>query len=311
MLQTPNLLPDYLIFPSEQEVPGGGGQGTTADDDDFTGRRWRWQIHISMQGRGMEADDISKIVYMGPREAKRIGIVLDAEPRAMMVNTLFAKNIPGELTMPINDIVKSKDVTKEFQGEEKLASIPPFTDPSEIIVDNEDPGFISSKLSTVSPLKKLLGIKNKTGKSYMQISMWDRPEYWQPIVLTSYYGKYIRSSVYTRGGTGDKTITWKGIIKQPGYYDVYTYVGKTGDRMMVMVRGGWTRSRIRTNNQQREESQFKDMHFKIYHDEGIEDITLDYENAEAGWNTLGRYYLTPDTVKVVLTNQSAGRVRNW
>ena len=51
-----------------------------------------------MQGRGMEAADISKIVFMGPNEAKKIGIVLDAEPRAMMINTLFAKNIPGKLT---------------------------------------------------------------------------------------------------------------------------------------------------------------------------------------------------------------------
>ena len=43
----------------------------------------------------MEASDISKIVVLGPAEAKKIRIILDAQPRAMMVNTLFAKNIPG------------------------------------------------------------------------------------------------------------------------------------------------------------------------------------------------------------------------
>lgn len=59
---------------------------------------------------------------------------------------------------------------------------------------------------------------------------------------------------------------------------------------------------------QQGESPYKDMHYKIYHDEGVEEITLDYENAEGGWNSLGRYYLSPDTAKVVLTNQSAGRV---
>ena len=68
----------------------------------------------------MEASDISKIVFMGPSEAKKIGIVLDAQPRAMMINTLFAKNIPGEINMPVNDIIKSKSNTKEFSGEEKL-----------------------------------------------------------------------------------------------------------------------------------------------------------------------------------------------
>ncbi len=56
------------------------------------------------------------------------------------------------------------------------------------------------------------------------------------------------------------------------------------------------------------DSPYKDMHYKIFHDEGVEEITLDYENAEGGWNMLGRYYLSPDTAKVVLTNQSEGRV---
>jgi hypothetical protein len=277
---------------------GGGGQMITT----FDGRGGN--ISISMQGRGMEASDISKIVLMGPREAKKIGIVLDVQPRAMMINTLFAKNIPGEINIPINDIIKSNNRAIEFTGEETLASMPPFTDPSEIIVDNEDAGFISSKQNTISPLKKLLGIRSTNGENYQQVSMMRAPEYWQPVVLTSYYGKYIRSSVYTRGGTGDKTVTWNAVIKEPGYYDVYTYVGKSTDRMMVRQGGGGPGGP--PDQQKSGDSPYKDMHFKIFHDEGIEEITLDYENAESGWNSLGRYYLSSDTAKVVLTNKSAG-----
>ena len=160
---------------------------------------------ISIQGRGMEAADIAKIVLMGPNESKKIGIVLDSPPRAMMINTLFAKNIPGEITIPVTEIIKTKGTIKEFSGEETLATLQQFSDQSEIIVDNEDPGFISSKLEAQSPLKKLLGIKNKDGSSYLQLSIMNVPEFWQPVVQSSYYGKYIRSSVYTRGGTGDKS----------------------------------------------------------------------------------------------------------
>ncbi|MEI8226320.1 MAG: hypothetical protein WCG82_10370, partial [Bacteroidota bacterium] len=252
---------------------GGGGGGR------FT---------ISMQGRGMEAADISKIILMGPRESKKIGIVLDAQPRAMMINTLFSKNIPDEINMPISDIVKAKSNTKEFSGEETLSSMPPFSDPSEIIVDNEDEGFITSKQNTVSPLKRLLGIANKEGKTYMQISQRNIPEYWQPVVLSSYYGKYILSAVYTRGGTGDKTVSWTTIIKEPGYYDIYTYIGKVADRMMVRTGGGpggqggqrgpggpgGQGAQAGPGGNQQAESQYKDMHYKIYHDEGIEEITL-------------------------------------
>ena len=50
------------------------------------------------------------------------------------------------------------------------------------------------------------------------------------------------------------------------------------------------------------------MHYKIYHDEGVDDITLDYQNADGGWNNLGRFYLSADTARVVLTNKSAGRI---
>jgi hypothetical protein len=278
---------------------GPGGQSRGGGGDQFSN---------SQQGRGMEPTDISRIIFMGPRESKKIGIVVDALPRAMMINTLFSKNIPGEINLPINEIIKSKNNTKEFSGEEKQESIPPFSDPSEIIVDNEDPGFISSKQNTVSPLKKLLGIQKKEGKTYTHISRWDFPEYWQPVVQSLYYGKYIRSSVYTRGGTGDKTITWKAIIKEPGYYDIYCYIGKTVDRMRIRMGGQGGQGGSESTGDQQEDSPYKDMHYKIYHDEGVEDITLDYENAEGGWNNLGRYYLSPDTAKVVLTNKSKGGI---
>jgi hypothetical protein len=284
--------------------PGGRGPQQMTVFQQGGGGRGGPGVTISMQGRGMDASDISKIVFMGPRESKRIGIVLDAQPRAMLINTLFAKNIPGEIDLPVNEIIKTRSNTKEFSGEEPLSKMPDNTDPSEIIVDNEDPGFISSKQNTVSPLKKLLGIVNKQGESYEQVRMTRAPEYWQPVVQSSFYGKYIRSAVYTRGGTGDKTVTWSAIIDKAGYFDVYTYVGKTADRIMIRQGGGGQAGPM--DDSKSGNSPYKDMHFKIFHDEGVEEITLDYDKADGGWNNLGRYYLSSDTAKVILTNQSAG-----
>jgi len=265
------------------------------------------KFSMDIRGRGMDADDITKIVFIGPNEAKKIGLVLDAEPRTMMINTLFSKNIPGDIILPVNEIIKAKGDTKEFTGEETLASIPPYSDPSEIIVDNEDPGFISSRQNTYSPLKKLLGISNEKGKTYMKISMWNTPEYWQSVVLTTYWGKYIRSAVYTRSGTGDKKITWTTIIKEPGYYDIYSYIGKSVDRMTVKNSSG-TGASGGSNEEKEKDDTYKDMHYQIYTDQGVDDVTLDYENAEGGWNNLGRFWLRADTSKVVLTNKSAGRI---
>jgi hypothetical protein len=296
---------------------GGGGGGGMMTQTFQGGPGGGGNFNISFQGRGMEAADISKIVFLGAGEAKKVGIVLDAQPRAMMINTLFSRNIPGEINMPISEITKSKERVKEFAGEETLGSIPRFIDPSEIIVDNEDSGFIKSRQSSVSPLKRLLHIKNNNGETYQTINLMYAPEHWQPVVESNYYGKYILSSVYTRGGTGDKKVTWNAIIKEPGYYDIYCYVGKGVDVTSVKgVRqggpgggggsGGTGAGQI--DNAQRSESSFKDMHYKIFNDEGVEELTLDYPNADGGWNLLGRYYLSPDTAKVVLTNKSEGRI---
>jgi hypothetical protein len=262
---------------------------------------------ISTQGRGMDASDITRIVLLGPNEAKRIGIILDAEPRDMMINTLYAKNIPGEINLQFNEIVISNRNVKEFSGEELLSGLPVFTEQSDIIVDNEDPGFVSNGQNTISPLKKLLGIQNKSRDNYMQISEWITPEHWQPVVLTTYYGKYIRSAVYTRAGMGDKSVTWYAIIKDPGYYEVYTYIGKTTSRMRVKSENDRA-DENNTDDNQKGDNNYKDMHYKVYHDEGVDDITLDYQNADGGWNSLGRFYISTDTAKVVLTNKSSGKI---
>jgi hypothetical protein len=135
--------------------------------------------------------------------------------------------------------------------------------------------------------------------------MYDIPEYWQPVVQSSYYGKYVRSSVYTRAGTGDRSVTWKAIISKPGYYDIYTYIGKTSDRFTLKTDAPG--AGVQKEEPEGEEN-YKDLHFKIYDDQGVEEIAIDYSNAEPGWNKLGTYYLSSDTAKVVLTNLSSGRM---
>ncbi|MGQ9619541.1 MAG: golvesin C-terminal-like domain-containing protein [Bacteroidales bacterium] len=296
--------------------PGAGGVG---------GR----MMQIAMQGRGMESADISKIIYLGPGEAKKIGIVLETQPRAMQINTLISKNIPGEISFTIEELTKASGKEKPFDGDELLSEMPSFAEPHEIIVDNEDKGFYRSSASDMNPLKKLLNVKKNNQIAYQSLNLFLAPEYWQPVIQNTGYGKYVRSSVYTRAGTGDRYISWKGIIKQPGYYDIYTFIGKAGERIMVRgqrgpagsppgrpasapaggpaggppPRGGETEERGR-----RAENPYKDFHFKVYHDDGVDEIVVDYESADPGWNKLGTYYLSPDTVKVELTNKSEGRV---
>jgi ABC-type transport system involved in multi-copper enzyme maturation permease subunit len=255
---------------------------------------------ISTQGRGMESSDISRIIVLEPGEARRISIILDGQPREMMINTLFAKNIPGEIVMPVDEIRKLRNVSPVSEGEVRLESLPQISEPGEIVVDNEDPGFSGAILNVQIPLKKILGVKKREGFGYDQVNMYWAPETWQPVVQSSYYGKYIRSAVYTRGASGERSVSWKTGIPSPGHYDVFTYIGKSGSNT-VFRRGG-------SESGDEGEKIFRDLHFKIHHDEGTDEITLDFENAEPGWNMLGRYYFSSDSALVELTNKTSGRM---
>ncbi len=280
----------------------GGGSRIDVIQQGSSGR----SITISQQGRGMEASDISRIIFLGPMESKKISIINDSQPRALLINALFAKNIPGEINLPIDVIAKTKSGTIELKDEETLASARNLNDPSEKIVDNEDPGFYFSKQNTDSPLKRLLGIHNNNGQTYEQISMFRAPEYWQPVVQSSFYGKYVRSSVYTRSGAGDKIITWWTIISKSGFYDIYTYIGKTSEGTATSRSGPPPPPPPPGSDSKGNSNPCKDFHYIIYHDQGKDEITLDYENAGDGWNNLGRYYLSSDTAKVEMTNKSIG-----
>jgi NADH:ubiquinone oxidoreductase subunit K len=263
---------------------------------------------VSGLARGMEVSDISKIVYLNPKEAKKITLVTDKLPRTMVVNTLFSKNLPGQINYPIDDIVKSKDKSGNLKDEEVNVPLPAYSEGNEMIVDNEDSGFVNLRKSDSSPLKRLLGVKKQQGEIYGTIRQWNSPDYWQPIILSSYYGMYVRSAVYTRSGTGDKTVTWKGIIKKPGYYDIYVYIGKVSDRVTVKGAAKPAQEISSPGAPMASENNdpYKDLHYKVYHDDGVEDVTVDWKTAEPEWNKIGTFYLSPDTVKVTLSNQSQG-----
>lgn len=256
----------------------------------------RGSMIMGMGGRGMQTNDVERIVKLDARQAKRISIILDAQPRGMFVNTLFSINNPGELQFPLMDLDKEKttDITESVEVLDKLPSL--YED-NEIIVDNEDPGFNIYQETSSGRLKEWLNIRGNDGNDYREMIMWWAPEYWQKTVNSNYYGRYIKSAVYTRAGSGERHISWSTVIEEPGYYDVYTYIGKGGGQRMIERVGG-------------SRNAMQDLHYSVEHDDGKEEVTVDWINAENGWNHLGSYYLSPDTARVIMTNESEGRTVN-
>jgi hypothetical protein len=276
--------------------PGGGGRGGGGGNISISiGPGGRGNITAGgAGGRGMQTFDIDRIVWLGPGEAKRVSIIKDGEPRGITINTLFSMNNPGEITLPFEGVEKTRNVVA-FEGEELLSAIPSLYESNEIVVDNEDEGFTVYEATSSSRLKKWLNISRENRNNYSEMFSWWAPEYWQKTVQGGFYGKYVKSASYTRSGTGERYVTWNALIPQPGYYDVYTYIGKIGGNRM----GGFGRGR--------DDNSSSEYHYLIHHDDGEEEVTLDYTAAENGWNHLGSYYLSPDSAKVSLTNLSEGR----
>ena len=50
------------------------------------------------------------------------------------------------------------------------------------------------------------------------------------------------------------------------------------------------------------------MNFTIYHDDGVDEATLEVSGSGDEWSYLGTFYLSQGTAKIELTDKSKGRV---
>ena len=128
--------------------------------------------------------------------------------------------------------------------------------------------------------------QNHIGSKYTSI-WWNAPKEWKAVLRSEFYGNYVHSSHYTRGGTGERTARWQANLPEAGSYDVYYYINK--------VNIGWNRNNKST-----------DYNLSVYHESGVDKITQSTENVDVGWNYLGTWQFASDTAKVELSNKSSG-----
>ena len=230
---------------------------------------------------------INKLVYLEAHQSKNLSYLLDVDPRMIILNTMTSKNIPQTMMQFFRDIeedTKAVPVSGETVSETSVQ----MTLPNEIIVDNEDPDFTVTKNENESLLEKWI-LKDQVNTSkYAGINYWRPPTNWTAITNSDFYGEYVRSAFYIKGGTGDLKAQWHVPIKKPGYYDVYFHFYKSR---------GFGRGRDRGEEK-------GEYHFTIHDDDGAEESALQSQNAETGWNHLGSYSFSSDTALIELSNKS-------
>jgi hypothetical protein len=232
---------------------------------------------------------INKLVHLNPNETKELSYLLAEAPRMVMVNTMTSKNIPQTMMNFFREIEEDPKA-KPFEGERISETPVQNALPSEIIVDNEDPGFEVTRIENRSLLEKLILKDEVKTSKYAGMNWWRPPLNWTLTTNSDFYGEYIRSAYYIKGGEGNLKAKWHIPIKKAGYYDVYYHIYK---------------SRMSRRNRNEAKGEYN---FIIHGDDGAEEAALAIQNAENGWNHLGSYYFSPDTALIELSNKTELRV---
>lgn len=235
---------------------------------------------------GMRNDEtIDNLIHLDPHQTKEVSYLLNGTPRMVFINTLTSQNIPQTIIEFFRDVEEDPKAMPN-EGERILDTPVQMRLPGEIIVDNEDPGFSFTKQEHISLLERLIVKEEQSTQKYQSLNWWRPPSNWTAITNDEFFGAYIHSAYYIKGGEGNQKASWKIPVTKAGYYEVYYHLYKT---------------RSFNRNRREEKGSY---HFTITGADGSEEATLEVQNAENGWNHLGTFYLSPEKATVELSNKS-------
>lgn len=215
-------------------------------------------------------------------------MVLDEAPRSVIFNTMLSENIPASYM----EFGLRAEEESNIKAEEYARTVDTPVDPSGengIVVDNIDDGFSTYDPSLDNPLRKFVeSRKNKDNDTrFTAEGFGPPPTTWSLIANSDYYGLIEHSAMVIRGGNGTKTATWQTLLPDEAYYELYVYLNEER----------------RFGPRRRGDSPNGQYTYRVHHADGVEEITIQVEDFEDGWNSLGSFYITSaDTAKVVLTN---------
>ncbi len=226
-----------------------------------------------------------KLLYLEPGQTKEASYLSVTEPTGINFNTLSSGNLPNQIEYNFELIGESSSKNAK-EGEEIIENPLVLVNEGEIIVDNESSEFEFSHYEEVSRLRKWLKPKEGEDFKYKGTRVWRPPLNWTATTSDEFFGEFIRSAFYIKGGDGSKEVKWKIPIDEPGRYDVYFHVYKDDSfRWDQDLKGSYQ--------------------FTIPHQNGTDRPTIELNNkSPAGWTALGDYTFSSDTITISLSNET-------
>lgn len=225
------------------------------------------------------------------RQAREIKIIMDDRPANITINTNISHNLP---TTHIFNFSKIDNVTSDTLAGSFTISPDVFKpNPDEIIIDNEDSGFQTIASNNRHKLKDIFQKQNQ--EKYKNFMPWWTPSKWTAIAADYCYGETIQSAVYKSKGSGLNSVVWSTEIPRDGYYEVAIWNPKTGGSFGMNFG-----PRNRRNREERNQT------YLLQYDQEKESITLNMEQEDSGWVSLGNFYLPAGKVSITLTDNVSG-----
>jgi len=245
--------------------------------------------------RGDNDQQNTRLIYIPASQKKEIGIVLDKMPTQMTISTFISQNLPSVIERQFGKM-EARKKEKPFEGEKVLNEQLVPASPGTIVVDNEDRGFEVRMAAAEGYLKKLLSPSNGNDGEFIGIWLWNLPKRWRATTYNDFYGTYRHSAYYIKSGDGGNRVSWKAELPESGRYDVYNYV--------TNIQSPW----MHGHGHGDDDALVKDLNFTIRHDDGVEEVKLDNDGVQAGWNLLNTYYFSKGPAVVELSDKSKGRI---
>jgi len=255
--------------------------------------------------------DYSKALLLPAVTTIDVGISVDLPPALMTIDTFVSRNIPSVFNVPF--------LGQQPQGKGKpfnAAMAKPFDSSDfvgseEYIVDNQDEGFQILGTAEQSwlgrTLKNLFGTSDEES-SYTGMNLYNPPAFWTLSADQEFYGQIVRSAYLKKAGEGDDKVAWNVDLEDSGDYDIFFYNGiPLGIQKEMQIRTATQslgKSNLSANVRGRWNRGPGKRYFLIYFRYGMEEVVIDLEDADSGWNFIGSFQLDAGLNKIEQTDKN-------
>ncbi|MCU0640309.1 MAG: hypothetical protein MUF59_10655, partial [Candidatus Krumholzibacteria bacterium] len=225
-------------------------------------------------------------VYLEAGESRTIEIPCKKCPSKLILHTMLSQNLPSRFAV---DVAHVDNLNTRVPRRDMSAREGAGIDPSIVIVDNEDPGFVVTEPEPAG-LWKLFSSGDGEEAGYTPFQRFRFPRKWMPVYHMMFFGDYMKTAHFCKAGKGERKVTWNASLERDGFYEISVYIADRASATMQEDRARMQYDRHHT--------------YRVTHRDGTDVVKLNLYQAEAGWNLLGRYYLSAGNAPVELTNES-------